>query len=251
MAVGEAYETEKRIQTVRETIRKAAQEANRVPEQIHCIAVTKYHETAETLPLWEAGIKDWGENRVQELLRKVGELKEIHPEIQPRWHLIGTLQKNKIKYLPGLVYRIHSVDSLPLAQALAQSGANQNWTPAVLLQVNVSGEDSKHGFSPDQLRSTWDDLLLCTPIRYCGLMTMTPRGASSEESLFLFNQLVALAKELREVIPDSFRARHPLDELSMGMSQDYVEGIRAGATWVRLGTALLGPPTTRSTDVHM
>lgn len=236
-----------RAETVEAMVREACHEAGRNPDEVKVLAVTKRKSLEEVLPLTELGYYSWAENRVQELREKQEELEagvyrgQIG-DFEPEWHLIGTLQKNKVKYLIGKISMLHSVDSYELAEEISRLSQKAGWTCRILLQVNYSGELSKHGFSPEELEVCWERLVALPNLELCGLMTMAPIDAPSEELHDIFGGLRRLFEERREAL----EAGHPgrvaaWKELSMGMSRDFREAIEEGATMIRLGTALVGP----------
>ena len=216
----------KNTEFVFQQVAEASREANRDPASVSIIAVTKYVDvkTAETLlPL---GVHHIGENRVDKFLEKYQTLKEF----PITWHLIGTLQRRKVKEVIPFVDYFHALDSLKLAQEI------QKRTDHVIkcfLQVNISGEESKHGFSKEELLELLPDLAQLDQIEYVGLMTMAPFEADSDELKQIFKKTQELQAEIREKqIPNM-----PMTELSMGMSRDYKEAIQFGSTFVRIGTA--------------
>lgn len=180
------------------------------------VAVSKNQPPEKILEVYNAGCRDFGENRVQEALLKMEEMpKDI------RWHLIGTLQKNKVKKIAGKFELIHSVDSIELAKEIEKYCPGQH----VLLQVNTSGEESKQGFSVEELMAAWQ-LLSGLTIKIDGLMTMAPLTEDLRVIEDCFGELQRLGRELG------------LPQLSMGMSHDYKIAIAKGATMVRIGSAL-------------
>lgn len=229
-------------QSIAQRIRQAAQQGGRDPDEVQVIAVTKTQPLNQILPLLELGFRDWGENHVQELCAKHTALAKLTLP-QPRWHLIGHLQTNKVKYLGPWIYRIHSVDRLKIAEALSEWGQTLSWTPEVLLQVNITGEQTKSGLSPTQLQAELPAFLRLPNLKVKGLMTMAPRGASEADCRACFAALRGCAAALKTQASraDLLGERHTFSELSMGMSQDYPQAVQEGATWLRLGTALLGP----------
>jgi pyridoxal phosphate enzyme (YggS family) len=193
------------------------------------VAVTKSVSIEPAALLEELGVTDFAENRPQELWRKRSALPEV------RWHLIGHLQRNKVREtLP--VYLIHSVDSLRLMAALEEEGTRQKASVRVLLEVNVSGESSKQGFLPEELSRVCEAAQTFTAVRIDGLMTMAPLEAKPERCRPVFRRLRTLA----ETWSAKLERPHSLAALSMGMSQDYTIAIEEGATMVRLGSALFG-----------
>lgn len=216
------------LAAVEERIAKACARAGRKRSEVTLVAVTKSvaPEIAALLP--ELGVRDLGENRPQELWRKSELLtKDVH------WHLIGHLQRNKIERTLPFVQRIHSVDSVKLLEALDQEAAKQGRTLDVLLEVNVSGEASKQGFSVSGLEEGIGVFRKLTQVRIDGLMTMAPLQ-DADACRPTFAGLRAARDFLRLRLGES----HPLAHLSMGMSNDFEVAIEEGATLVRLGTIL-------------
>ena len=207
-------------------IAEASQKANRNLDSVSVIAVTKYVDVETAEALLPLGVHHIGENRVDKFLEKYQALKD-----RPvTWHLIGTLQRRKVKDVISFVDYFHALDSLKLAQEI------QKRTDHVIkcfLQVNISGEESKHGFSKKELLELLPDLAQLDQIEYVGLMTMAPFEADSDELKQIFKKTQELQAEIREKqIPNM-----PMTELSMGMSRDYKEAIQFGSTFVRIGTA--------------
>jgi pyridoxal phosphate enzyme (YggS family) len=216
-----------RLREVRETIERHRERAG-WRHEVRIVAVTKTHPAGAVRAAVAAGLGDVGENRVQEALAKQEELADV----AVRWHLIGTLQRNKAKHAAGRFALIHSVDRLDLAQDLARrmpAGARQ----AVLVQVNCSAEPQKGGAEPPALPALLDALAGVEAIEVQGLMTMAAFDADEAGLRATFGRL----RRLR----DEAEARgHRLPELSMGMSGDYAIAVEEGATMVRLGTVLFG-----------
>ena len=207
-------------------IAEASQKANRDLDSVSVIAVTKYVDVETAEALLPLGVHHIGENRVDKFLEKYQALKD-----RPvTWHLIGTLQRRKVKDVISFVDYFHALDSLKLAQEI------QKRTDHVIkcfLQVNISGEESKHCFSKEALLEQLADLAQLDQIEYVGLMTMAPFEADTDELRTIFKKTQELQAEIREKqIPNM-----PMTELSMGMSRDYEEAIQFGSTFVRIGTA--------------
>ena len=196
-------------------------------QQVTLIAVTKTHGPEAVAAAWEAGVTDVGENRVQEAVAKMAEV-----GVPVRWHLIGHLQRNKVRQLDDFAL-LHAVDSARLADAVHAHGVARGRAVDALLQVNVSGETSKGGYAPGELRAEAERLTTMPGVRVCGLMTMAPFGASEEVLRTTFGG----AREACAVVRD---AGHPARVLSMGMSDDFEIAVEEGATHVRLGTILFG-----------
>ena len=216
----------KNTELVFQQIADASQEANRALDAVSVIAVTKYVDVQTAEALLPLGVRHIGENRVDKFLEKYQALKDY----PVTWHLIGTLQRRKVKEVIPYVDYFHALDSLKLAQEI------QKRTDHVIkcfLQVNISGEESKHGFSKEELLELLPDLARLDQIEYVGLMTMAPFEADSDELKEIFKDTQALQAEIREKqIPNM-----PMTELSMGMSRDFKEAIQFGSTFVRIGTA--------------
>ena len=216
----------KNTELVFQQIADASQKANRNLDAVSVIAVTKYVDVQTVEALLPLGIHHIGENRVDKFLEKYQALKDY----PVTWHLIGTLQRRKVKEVIPYVDYFHALDSLKLAQEI------QKRTDHVIkcfLQVNISGEESKHGFSKEELLELLPELAKLDQIEYVGLMTMAPFEADSDELKEIFKDTQALQAEIREKqIPNI-----PMTELSMGMSRDFKEAIRFGSTFVRIGTA--------------
>ena len=216
----------KNTEFVFQQVAEASREANRDPASVSIIAVTKYVDVETAEALLPLGVHHIGENRVDKFLEKYQTLKEF----PVTWHLIGTLQRRKVKEVIPFVDYFHALDSFKLAQEI------QKRTDHVIkcfLQVNISGEESKHGFSKEELLELLPDLAQLDQIEYVGLMTMAPFEADSDELKQIFKKTQELQAEIREKqIPNM-----PMTELSMGMSRDYKEAIQFGSTFVRIGTA--------------
>ena len=217
------------VKRVVERISDAAIKANRNPQDITLVAVTKTVTAKEAKEVMDAGVTTLGENRVQSLLEKYETLKD-----EPTWHLIGHLQTNKVKYIADKVSMIHSVDSLKLAEEINRKFSEINRTANILIQVNVSGEESKFGITPDESIALMEKLSQLPAIKVSGLMTMAPLIATPDECRKYFYDL----KKLSCDIADRKIHNISMEHLSMGMSGDYYEAILEGATLVRVGSAL-------------
>lgn len=198
------------------------------------LAVSKLQPEEKIRDLYSKGQRLFGENYVQEALEKVDHLKDL-AEIE--WHLIGHLQKNKAKLVIGKFALIHSVDSLSLAETLSHQCLSKKVTQNILVQVNLAQEETKGGFTAEELTSTWPKLTALPQLKIMGLMTMPPLTETGEEIRPYFKELKNLLTQLR--LKTDLNA-HPLTELSMGTSHDYEVAIHEGATIVRLGTILFG-----------
>ena len=216
----------KNTELVFQQIADASQKANRNLDAVSVIAVTKYVDVQTAEALLPLGIHHIGENRVDKFLEKYQALKDY----PVTWHLIGTLQRRKVKEVIPYVDYFHALDSLKLAQEIQK---RRDQVIKCFLQVNISGEESKHGFSKEELLELLPELAKLDQIEYVGLMTMAPFEADSEKLKEIFKETQALQAEIREKqIPNM-----PMTELSMGMSRDFKEAIQFGSTFVRIGTA--------------
>ncbi len=222
-----------RLTAVRAQIALAAARAGRNVEDIELIAVSKTHPPETLHEALQAGQSVFGENRVQEARAKIPLLPG-----RARWHLIGHLQKNKIRHALTAGFELyHGIDTLELARDLDRIADEMGVFPCVLLEVNVAGEASKFGFSPEKLRAQLEPLLALPRLQIEGLMTIPPFSPEAETSRPFF---IAL-RELREQLQMEFRV--PLPRLSMGMSGDFAVAVEEGATLVRVGTAIFGTRT--------
>ncbi len=215
---------------VQQRIAEAAQRSGRRADAVRLVAVTKKSPLDWIRPLVECGARDLGENYPQELWRKAEALADLGDSV--RWHLIGHLQSNKVKKTLPLVRMIHSVDSLKLLGSLDLAAQALDNPPAVCLQVNTSAEESKHGWTEDQISSDAEAIAACRAIPVVGLMTMAALGTTADTARVSFSRLRALAEKLRG------QTGLPLPELSMGMSSDFEAAVEEGATLVRVGSAL-------------
>ncbi|MFD2170796.1 YggS family pyridoxal phosphate-dependent enzyme [Tumebacillus lipolyticus] len=225
---------QQRLAELKERIAQACARVGRDPQEVTVVAVTKYVGVEETKSLIEAGQYDLGENRIQVAAPK---LEAIPETAGVRWHFIGQLQTNKVKEVLGRFFMIHSLDRPSLAQEIDKRALAAGLTVPCLIQVNVSGEESKGGFSPAELA---DFLLVAREmlgIEVRGLMTMAPIASDGEAVRSVFRQLRELRDDLltRGILPPTAK------ELSMGMSGDYEVAVEEGATIVRIGSALVKP----------
>jgi PLP dependent protein len=196
-------------------------------QQVAIVAVTKTHGPESARAAYDAGLHDVGENKVQEALKKMGAV-----DVPVRWHLIGHLQRNKVKALEHFVL-LHSLDSARLADAVCEFGISRGRAVDALIELNLSGEESKGGFTLSELLPEAERLASLSGIRVRGVMTMASFTATETE----MHRTFAKARDARQALVE---AGHPADELSMGMSNDYEIAVEEGATMVRLGTTLFG-----------
>lgn len=216
---------EQNADLVRQQVETARNKANR-RDQVNVIAVTKYVDVATTEALVKTGIQHIGENRVDKFLEKYQALKDY----DLTWHLIGSLQRRKVKDVINLVDYFHALDSVKLAQEIQKRAEHPI---KCFLQVNISGEESKHGFAPDELDDVLAEIAQLDKIEIVGLMTMAPFEASQEELQDIFSKTHQLQKQLEKKQLKNM----PFSELSMGMSRDFEVAIANGATYVRIGTS--------------
>ena len=225
----------RRYEMVKERVADAAVACSRNPDDIRLLAVSKTQPPERVVEAIEAGVDIIGENRVQEAQGKKG---EIDPEIagRARWHLIGSLQRNKARAVPGLFDVVESVDSLALARELSKRVTRAGEDPLdVFIQVNTGGEAQKGGVSPADAMTLVREASDLEALRVVGLMCIPPLGREAEESRPHFELLRKLRDEARDAGFSGVR------ELSMGMSNDFEVAVAEGATLVRIGTAIFGP----------
>ena len=223
---------ESNLNSVRKRIENAAAKAGRGSSEIKLVAVTKKDEPERVIKSMNLGINTFGENYAQEFRDKFKVFeKEVDQEI--KWHFIGQLQKNKVKYVMGKVELIHSLDSLSVAEEINKRAENMGITVPVLIEVNTGGEESKGGINPSKLEEFLKELRCLSSIDVQGLMTMPPYFDDPETARPYFSRL----RELRDSLLASFPK---LNELSMGMSGDFEVAIEEGATIIRVGSAIFG-----------
>lgn len=219
------------IKQVEERIQAACERSGRRREDVHIVAVTKYVSVDLTRAVLEEGITHIGENRPQHALPKWEALGG-----QGVWHFIGHLQSRKVKDVIGRFQYIHSLDRISLASELEKRAEGLNTTVSAFVQVNVSGEASKQGIAPEAAADFLRQMAAYPRIKVIGLMTMAPIEDDPEQTRPVFSSL----RKLRDELNDLGITDEPLTELSMGMSGDFEVAIEEGATWVRLGTILVG-----------
>lgn len=220
------------LATVRERLREAALGAGRAPDDVRLVAVSKTFGLEHIAAAVEAGQRDFGENRVQEALQKIAG----SADLSIRWHLIGSLQSNKVRKAVPCFSAIHSVDSVRLLEAIDAAASAAGASPELLVQVDLAGEATKHGAPPAEARAIVAAMARCRSARGVGLMTIPPFFDNPENARPYFAQLRALRETLlRDGVDPSI-----IRELSMGMSHDYHVAVQEGATMVRIGTAIFG-----------
>lgn len=227
----DARTLERNLHQVQERIARAAERAGRDPGEITLVAVTKTVPVEVIRQAYGLGLRDFGENRVEEALPKA---RDLPPDI--RWHCIGHVQRRKARLAVELAHLLHSVDSVRLAQRLQRFCEELERDLPILLEVNLSGEETKYGFRPEEVAPAVPEIAACTRLRIQGLMTIAPLVTDPEEARPCFRAL----RELR----DALATRYPdLDwhHLSMGMTGDFEVAVEEGATLVRIGQAIFGP----------
>ena len=225
-------EIPRRLAEVRERIANAASRSGRRPEDVRLIAVSKTHPIEAVRAAFDAGQRDFGENKVQEALQKIAQAADMGI----RWHLIGHLQSNKARKAAQAAGAIHAIDSIELLKKVDQAASEAGRTIDVLIQVDLALEDTKFGAPVGDVRSIVDAAAGCTAARLTGLMLLPPLVANPEDARPWFAELRTLRDEMVAAGAPADRLR----ELSMGMSHDFEVAIAEGATMVRVGTAIFG-----------
>ena len=227
------------LNRVQENIRNACARAGRKEDEVTLIAVSKTKPVSMLEEAYALGVRDFGENKVQELVDKAGQLPE-----DIRWHMIGHLQRNKVKYIIDKVYLIHSVDSLRLAEEISKEAVKHGVTANILIEVNVAGEESKFGVSPEDTPGLIEEISRLPAIQVRGLMTIAPFVEKAEDNRIIFNALLKLYVDISRKNIDNVH----MDFLSMGMTGDYEVAVEEGATFVRVGTGIFGERSYRITE---
>ena len=227
------------IEYIQELKGRAAVKSGRNPEDVLLIAVTKLHGPDEMNEAIDAGITDIGENKVQEIMDKYGRVKPV------RWHLIGHLQTNKVKYIIDKVCMIHSVDSLKLAKEIDKRAAQHNLVMDILVQVNSAEEESKFGITTAETDQLISDIAeQCPNIRIKGLMCIAPFEDNPED----VREYFAEVKKIYDKYVDTKTERLDFEYLSMGMTHDFEVAIEEGSNMIRVGTAIFGYRDYRSEE---
>lgn len=232
-------EVRQRVAAIRDRIDAACRRSGRDPAEVTLVGASKLQPVERLQAAWEAGLRVFGENRVQE-----AEDKKPHLPAEARWHLLGPLQSNKAKLAARLFDAVHSLDRLKIARHLDRYTAEEDRTRGregrrlpCFLEVHLGGEESKHGFPPSRLMEVLEPVAACEHLDPVGLMAIPPPGETAEASRRWFVEL----RRLRDRVAESGRLPDFRGWLSMGMSADFEVAIEEGATHVRLGTALFGP----------
>ncbi len=219
------------LQYVEQQIQSACDKSGRKRSEVSLIAVSKTKPVAMIKEAYDAGIRDFGENRVQELLEKIPQLPS-----DIRWHMIGHLQRNKVKYIIGKVAMIHSVDSLALAEEISREAQKRKDIANILIEVNVAGEISKFGVTSDAVLKLAEDIATLPAIQLKGFMTVAPYTENPEENRSYFRKLAQISVDIGNKNIDNRSTCF----LSMGMTGDYSVAIQEGATYIRVGTGIFG-----------
>ena len=228
------------LSRVRGRIRAAWERAGRDPEEVTLVAVSKKKPFSDIREAYASGAADFGENYVQELTEKAELNGGPGGAGAIRWHMIGHLQRNKVKYLIGQAALIHSVDSLALAGEIEKESAKRGAVTRILLEVNIAGEESKWGFRPEETPQAAREISALPHVRVLGLMTSAPATEDPETNRGYFRGLHELARKMaaEKLIAEDPEFRTPV--LSMGMTGDFEVAVEEGATLVRVGTAIFG-----------
>lgn len=219
------------LNEVRENIRKACEKAGRSSEEVTLIAVSKTKPLFMLEEAYEAGARDFGENKVQEILEKCPKMPE-----DARFHMIGHLQRNKVKQVLPHAVLIHSVDSLRLAEQIDQEAGKMGITAQILLEVNVAKEESKFGMMPEDVLEMAQQISALPHLRIQGLMTIAPFVDNPEKNRPVFRKLYELSVDIKKKNIDNVS----MGVLSMGMTGDYQVAVEEGATMIRVGTGIFG-----------
>lgn len=231
-APSQAQTIRENLQRVQQRIASAAAQAGRDPDEVRLVGVTKYVDAAAARMLLDAGCVELGESRPQQLWEKAGSAD--FAGVQPRWHAIGNVQRNKARRTVALGATIHSVDSYRTMATINKAAEQEGVSAEVLIEVNCSGDAEKHGLPPGQVRQDIEELEYFRNVRVVGLMTMGPRDGGRPAARRAFAQLRELRDRFGKLAPPG----HDVRELSMGMSSDLEEAVAEGATIVRVGSAL-------------
>lgn len=219
------------IQTIQKNIREACEKSSRNYEDVTLLCVSKTKPVSMIKEAYDYGMREFGENKVQELCEKT----EVLPS-DIKWHMIGHLQRNKVKYIIGKTELIHSVDSERLAEEISKESIKKNVTTNILIEVNIAGEKTKFGVAPDEVVSFVEKIAKFPGICVKGLMTIAPFVENPEENREFFKNLRKLSIDITNKHIDNVS----MSILSMGMTGDYMAAIEEGATHVRVGTGIFG-----------
>lgn len=219
------------LKKVKENIERSCAASGRKSGEVTLIAVSKTKPISMLMEAYDCGQRIFGENKVQEIMDKYEQMPD---DVQ--WHMIGHLQRNKVKYIVDKVSMIHSVDSLRLAETIEQEAAKKNVVVPVLVEVNVAQEESKYGLSPEEVLPFLEKVADYSHLQVQGLMTIAPFVENPEENREVFHKLRKLSVDIREKNINNIT----MSVLSMGMTGDYQVAVQEGATMVRVGTGIFG-----------
>ncbi len=225
---------ENNLKEVSDRIGAACKRAGRSREDVTLVAVSKTKPVSMLMEAYAAGVRDFGENRVQEILEKA----PLMPD-DIRWHMIGHLQTNKVRQVIDRVVLIHSVDSVALARQIEKEAAKRDLVVHILLEVNVAGEESKFGFSVDEAEEAAVEIAKFAHVRIDGLMTIAPFVENSEENRDVFQKLFQLSVDIKRKNIDNVK----MNVLSMGMTGDFEKAVEEGASVIRVGAGIFGART--------
>ena len=228
------------LKNVEENIEAACKRAGRSRDEVTLIAVSKTKPLEMLREIYDAGTRHFGENKVQELCDK---MEQMPSDIQ--WHMIGHLQRNKVKYIVGKVALIHSVDTYRLAEEINIQAKKRNITVPILVEVNIAGEESKFGISAEDAILLVEDISKLENVQIKGLMTIAPYVADPEENRLYFRRIKQLSVDITNKNIDNVSKEIP----SMGMTGDYEVAIEEGATMVRVGTGIFGERNYKKSNV--
>lgn len=220
-----------RIQSVLNRMKTACKESGREPGHVKLIAVSKTKPIEALLEAYSCGMRDFGENKVQEMVEKMEQMPE-----DARFHMIGHLQKNKVKYIADKVYMIHGVDSYELALEIQKQALKHNRMIPILIEVNIGEESSKYGVMAEEVFSLVEKISTLSNVKVKGLMAIPPQANEFCDNRVYFRKLRELSVDISHKNIDNI----DMNVLSMGMSDDYCEAIKEGATYIRVGTAIFG-----------
>lgn len=225
---------EENLTEVSRRMEAACERSGHAIQDVTLIAVSKTKPVSMLQEAYNAGVRDFGENKVQEILEKAPALPD-----DIRWHMIGHLQKNKVRQVIDKVVLIHSVDTVALAEQIEKEAAKRDLQVNILLEVNVAGEESKFGFTPEETARAASTIAKLPHVRIQGLMTIAPFVENSEENRDVFQKLYQLSVDIKSKNIDNVS----MNVLSMGMTGDYETAIEEGASMIRVGTGIFGTRT--------
>lgn len=235
---------ETRIIDIKKKIERACQRVNRDPSEVTLIAVSKTKPIQMVEEAYDLGLRDFGENKVQDLSKKHDELKDKYGD-NLKWHMIGHLQRNKVRQVIDKAVLIHSVDSLRLGEMIEQEATKKDLICDILIEVNIADEDTKYGVKEDEFHELFNELIKLPHLRVRGLMTIAPYVTDSEKNRKHFSKLRQLfidikSKNVDNDFRDTYFNTESFNILSMGMTGDYEVAVEEGATMIRIGTGIFG-----------